>query len=57
MEKAFVTSWKASKQPRKQRKYRYNAPIQTLGKMLSSHLSKELRTKIGKRSMPIRWAE
>lgn len=43
-------TWKSSTQPRKQRKYTYNAPLHVSGKFLSAHLSKELRTKYGKRS-------
>lgn len=54
MRKKFSTSWKGSKQPRKQRKYRANAPLHIKQKMVSSNLSKELRKKHGKRSMPIR---
>ena len=41
-------------QPRKQRKARYNAPAHTRGKFLSVSLSKDLREKIGKRSLPVR---
>lgn len=40
----------ASKQPRKQRKARFNAPIHTRGKFLSAPLSADLGTKYGKRS-------
>ena len=54
MEKKFSLSWKASKQPRKQRKYVANAPIHLKRKMLSSNLSKELRKRFGKRSVSIR---
>ncbi len=54
MKQEFSTSWKASKQPRKQRKYFYNAHLHTKHKFLSAHLSKELRKKYGKRSIPIR---
>ena len=52
--KEWSKFWKSSKQPRKQRKYRFNAPLHIKGKFLSSHLSKELRKKIGKRSLRIR---
>ena len=41
-------------QPRKQRKARYNAPAHSRGKYLSASLSKELREKIGTKSLPIR---
>ncbi len=50
----FSTSWKASKDPRKQKKYRFNAPTQTAAKMMSSRLAKELKEKIGKRALPVR---
>ena len=43
-----------SKQPRKQRKALYNAPAHARGKHLSATLSKDLREKIGKRSLPVR---
>ena len=43
-----------SKQPRKQRKALYNAPAHARGKHLSAALSKDLRSKLGKRSLPIR---
>ncbi|MAG38425.1 50S ribosomal protein L24 [Candidatus Pacearchaeota archaeon] len=54
MKKKFSTAWKASKQPRKQRKYKANAPLHTRHKFLSANLSKALREKYGKRSLPLR---
>jgi len=54
MKQKFSTKWIGSKQPRKQRKYRANAPLHILHKMISSNLSKELRKKYGKRSFPVR---
>ena len=54
MKRSFSKHWKASKQPRKQRKYVYNAPLHIKHKFLSAHLSKELRKKHDKRSLPIR---
>ena len=51
MDKSFSKSWISSKKPRKQRKYILNAPQHIKSKMFSSHLSKELRAKHGKRSM------
>ncbi|MFH0870821.1 MAG: 50S ribosomal protein L24 [archaeon] len=45
MKKEFSTKWKASKQPRKQRKYNYNAPLHLKAKSLNAHLSKELSQK------------
>lgn len=54
MKKEFSTQWIASKQPRKQRKYRFNAPLHIKHKFLSTHLSKELRKKYAKRNLPLR---
>lgn len=54
MKKEFSIHWKASKQPRKQRKFRVNAPLHVRHKLMSAHLSKELRTKYGRRSFPVR---
>lgn len=54
MKKQFSAKWKGSKQPRKQRKYRANAPLHTKRKALSANLSKELRKKHKKRSFPLR---
>lgn len=54
MKREFSTSWIASKQPRKQRKYRANAPMHIRRKFLSAQLSKVLKEKYGKRSLPIR---
>lgn len=51
MKKVFSTAWVSSKQPRKQRKYRANAPLHIRRKMISSLLSKELRKKYSKRSI------
>ncbi len=54
MKRKFSTSWKSSKQPRKQRKYSANAPLHLKRKLLSVNLSKELRKKYGKRNIGIR---
>lgn len=54
MKKKFSLKWKASKQPRKQRKYRINAPLHIKHKFLGAHLSKELRDKYKKRAVLIR---
>lgn len=51
MKKKFSTKWKASSQPRKQRKYRANAPLHLKKKFVSVNLSKELRKKHGKRNI------
>jgi large subunit ribosomal protein L24 len=54
MKQAYVSSWNASTQPRKQRKYLWNAPAHVRTSFLSSHLSKELREKHKIRSLPVR---
>ncbi len=54
MEKEFSTHWKSSKSVRKQRKYRYNAPLHIKRKFLAAHLNKELRKKYSKRSLIVR---
>ena len=54
MKQKFNTSWKASKQPRKQRKYLANAPLHLKRKILGVNLSKELRQKYGKRTIVVR---
>ena len=54
MKQAWSPSWKSSKQPRKQRKFRHNAPIHVRHKFVSANLSPVLRNEYGKRSMPIR---
>ena len=51
MKKEFSKNWISSKQPRKQRKYRINAPLHIKGKFLSAHLSPDLKKKHGKRSI------
>jgi len=50
----FNKKWKASKQPRKQRKYRANAPSHIKHKFLSATLSKELRQKYKTRNLELR---
>ena len=54
MKKKFSTTWKRSVQPRKQRKYRHNAPLHVKGSFLSVNLSKELRQKYGTRNFRLR---
>ena len=54
MRQEFSTSWVSSRQPRKQRKYVYNAPLHIRHRFLNANLSKELRKKHGKRSLPLR---
>ena len=54
MKKKFSTKWKASKQPRKQKKYLANAPLHIRKRFVSVNLSKELRTKHRKRNIPVK---
>ena len=54
MKKTFSKHWTGSKQPRKQRKYRANAPLHIRHKLMSVNLSKELRKKYGKRNFPLK---
>lgn len=54
MKKKFSTAWKASKLPRKQKKFRYSAPLHLRHKFLSVTLSKDLRKKHGIRNIPVR---
>lgn len=54
MEKQFSISWKSSKKPSKQRKYRFNAPIHVKKNMLKAHLSKELKEKYERRSFGVK---
>ncbi len=54
MNKKFSRTWVRSKQPRKQRKYRYNAPNHIRRKMISAHLSPSLRKEYKRRSIPVR---
>lgn len=54
MKRHFSSSWNASVQPRKQRKYRHNAPLHTMHVFLSAPLSKELRKTHSRRSIELR---
>jgi len=54
MKQKFSTSWSSSKQPRKQRKFRANAPLHVKHEFLSANLSKTLRIERKTRSLPIR---
>jgi large subunit ribosomal protein L24 len=54
MKQEFNKNWKASKQPRKQRKYVYNAPQHIKNKMMSSTLDKSLKEKYNRNSISIR---
>ena len=54
MKNKFSTKWKSSKQPRKQRKYRANAPLHLRKKFVRVNLNKDLRKKYGKRNIQVR---
>jgi large subunit ribosomal protein L24 len=54
MKQKFSRSWIRSKQPRKQRKYRYNAPLHIKQKFIHANLSKELREKYNRRGFQLR---
>jgi large subunit ribosomal protein L24 len=54
MKQKFSTHWIGSKQPRKQRKYRYNLPLHLRHKLMSANLTKDLRKKYGRRNVPVR---
>ena len=54
MKASYSKNWKRSVQPRKQRKYRVNAPLHVKCKMMSAHLSAELRSVHKKRSISLR---
>src|SRR3989338_6176066 len=52
--KKFSRSWKSSTQTRKQRKYRYNAPLHLRQKFVSVHLSTELKKKYARRHIGLK---
>ncbi|MDP3734190.1 MAG: 50S ribosomal protein L24 [Nanoarchaeota archaeon] len=52
--KTFSRAWKSSTQVRKQRKYRYNAPLHLRQKRVHVHLSPALRQKYGFRNIQVR---
>jgi len=54
MKQKWSSKWKSSKQPRKQRKFRHNAPLHVRHKFMAAHLSPALRKQFGKRSIPVR---
>lgn len=54
MKKKFTTKWLSSRQPRKQRKFVANAHIKIRHALMSSHLSKDLRTKFARRAVPLK---
>lgn len=54
MKSTWSRSWVRSVQPRKQRKYVFNAPAHILKKLMNAPLTKELRKQYGKRNMAVR---
>ena len=54
MKQEWSSSWVRSIQPRKQRKYRHQAPLHTRHRFLAAHLSEDLKREIGKRALPVR---
>ncbi len=54
MKTTFSKTWKSSKKTRKQRKYRYKAPLHIKRKFLTINLAKELREKHGFRNVKAR---
>ncbi|MBI2137701.1 50S ribosomal protein L24 [Candidatus Woesearchaeota archaeon] len=54
MKTVFSVGWNRSVQPRKQRKFRYNAPLHVRVRFVSAHLSPELRKRHGRRSLPLK---
>jgi large subunit ribosomal protein L24 len=51
MKTAWSKTWKRSIQPRKQRKYRYNAPLHLMQKLMTCILSKDLRKKYNRKNI------
>ena len=54
MKAEFNKMWKSSKQPRKQVKFRANAPNHIKKTFMGATLDKELRKKYGMRSIEVR---
>lgn len=54
MKKEYSSKWTGSSQPRKQRKFRANAPLHRKRNQLSVNLSKELREKHDTRNVVVR---
>lgn len=54
MKKEWSNKWNSSTQPRKQRKYRANAPLHIKKKFLRANLEEKLREQIGKRSATLK---
>ncbi len=54
MKTEFSATWNKSTQPRKQRKFRLNAPKHIKSKFISSHLADDLKEKYQRRSVRVR---
>ncbi len=54
MKAEWVKTWNRSIKARKQRKYLANAPLHIKQNLMHVHLSKELRSKYGKRAITIK---
>ena len=54
MKNKFSNQWLGSRQTRKQRKYRMNAPLHVKHKMMAATLSDELGKKYNRRAFPVR---
>jgi len=54
MKQQWSAEWKSSIQPRKQRKYRHNAPLHVRHKFLGARLSSEYVRQFGRKSLPVR---
>ncbi|MBI2670732.1 50S ribosomal protein L24 [Candidatus Woesearchaeota archaeon] len=54
MKGLFSKFWRSSKNPRKQRKYRYNIQKHLVNKLISVNLAKDLRKKYTKRNIPLK---
>jgi large subunit ribosomal protein L24 len=54
MKSQFSKTWNSSVQPRKQRKFRHNAPLNVKRKFLTVNLAKDLREKHNARNIKIR---
>lgn len=50
----FSKQWNRSTKTRKQRKYRFNAPLHIKQKFMHAHLAQALRKKYGKRTVGLR---
>ncbi|MDY6789337.1 MAG: 50S ribosomal protein L24 [Candidatus Nanohaloarchaea archaeon] len=51
---SWKKSWKSSEKPKKQRKYRSNAPKHQRSKFLSARLEESVRDRVGTKTLPIR---